>query len=470
MHLKLLLSLLLFSTLASAKTWLIDPNGTYKSPNDVKNLIDHGDTIQIESASYKNQPQVYFTKNNLLIHGINGLPTIEGGSTLASNANGKALFVISGQNCRVENIAFVNAKVPDGNGAGIRQEGCGLVINSCIFRNNEMGILGGNYSNCVVTIERCIFSGNGNTSEPGFRHNVYINHIDTLIFRYNYSYDAIAQGHELKSRARNNIILYNYIQNKNTIDSRNIDLPNGGTAIVMGNIIEQGEKSANTNLIAFGMEGLSNPGPHNFWVVNNTFVNYKTKGSFVQVRDGVDTLFLQNNIMVGAKTGGLILGSAKHLDSAANFVSDDVSSPQFVNSSTSNFRLQSNSPCIDQGNAVTISRGVISLTPSRQYVLPNLDEARKIENKIDIGAYEYNRPLAIQNASMETGIKLTNPITDNRLVIHNLPGITSYTIYSLSGIKIMDGQMINGVSRIDDLKPGLYMLQTGAYKTRFVKY
>ncbi|MBK6838286.1 MAG: hypothetical protein IPG90_08405 [Bacteroidetes bacterium] len=42
--------------------------------------------------------------------------------------------------------------------------------------------------------------------------------------------------------------------------------------------------------------------------MNNTFVNKKTTGSFIDIASGTNKLFLKNNILAGAKTGGLIPG------------------------------------------------------------------------------------------------------------------------------------------------------------------
>jgi len=160
-----------------------------------------------------------------------------------------------------------------------------------------MGILqGGTIEDCKIVVEFCEFMNGGSPDNPGYQHNIYINHIDSLIFRYNYSHDAIAEGHEFKSRASNNFILYNRISNINSVDSRNIDLPNGGTTVILGNIIEQGQNSANSGIIGFGLEGLVNPEPHNLWICNNTIVNKKNKGNFINVA-GIDTLFMKNNII-----------------------------------------------------------------------------------------------------------------------------------------------------------------------------
>ena len=57
---------------------------------------------------------------------------------------GKALFVIHAADVTVRNITFQRARVPDGNGAGIRAEGINLTLENDKFLNNEEGILAGN--------------------------------------------------------------------------------------------------------------------------------------------------------------------------------------------------------------------------------------------------------------------------------------------------------------------------------------
>ena len=183
----IIFSFLFFSIDLPATVWNVGPVRTYKFCSQVNNLVADGDTIEIDNATYDNDKQVTWTKNNLFIHGIGGKPILKAGSLIANdNSNGKGIFVIRGNNTLVENIEFSNSVVPDHNGAGIRQEGSNLTVRHCTFSNNEMGILqGGTIPNCTILIEFCKFTNNGSTANPGYQHNIYINHIDTLIFRFN---------------------------------------------------------------------------------------------------------------------------------------------------------------------------------------------------------------------------------------------------------------------------------------------
>ena len=185
----LLLLCVLISSKMFATVWEVGPTKTYTNCTQVAPLVQHGDTVIIDTFNFVNQDQVVWTKNDLLIYGgqfpgTNGTRLIAG-NALATNSNGKGIFVIQGNNVRVYNLFFENAKVVDMNGAGIRQEGKNLQIQKCVFLNNENGILTGAIPDCKTTITYCEFNNNGSPLNPGYQHNVYIGHIDSLVFKFN---------------------------------------------------------------------------------------------------------------------------------------------------------------------------------------------------------------------------------------------------------------------------------------------
>ena len=59
----------------------------------------------------------------------------------------------------------------------------------------------------------------------------------------------------LKSRALESDILYNRITGETGHDSYEIDLPNGGLGIVVGNVIEKGSDPDEQILLDYGEEG-----------------------------------------------------------------------------------------------------------------------------------------------------------------------------------------------------------------------
>jgi hypothetical protein len=462
----------LISILSShATTWNVGPTRPYYYCSQVASLVQDGDSILIDNATYVNDPQVKWSKNNLYIAGIGGRPRLEAGSIIANDmSNGKGIFVISGSDVHVHNIEFANAVVQDHNGAGIRQEGANLWITNCLFNGNEMGILGGNIPNCKTTIEYCEFVNSGSPVNPGYQHNIYINHIDTLVFRYNYTHNSIAEGHELKSRATYNFILYNRIANEDSEDSRTIDLPNGGTSVIVGNIIEQGPNSANSNLLGYGLEGLSNPAPHVLYCTNNTFINKKTTGSFIQVANGTDTLFVKNNIFAGAKTGGLFIGTPVVLDSSNNEINNSIAVIEFVDAPGYDYHLLPSSIMIDAG--LEISKNVLgySLQPEFSYVDTCSFEIRVLNSSVDIGAFEFEFPLATkESASFDFSI-YPNPTSGNIAI--ELVENANLTVLNSIGEIVLNQKLQIGSNHIQasEWASGIYffMIDTG-YQLAFGK-
>lgn len=428
----------ILSIQAHATTWYVGPARTYTFCSQVAPFVSTGDTVLIDPTTYANDPQVIWNKNDLYIAGNGGRPRLEAGSIIANDmVNGKGIFVISGSNVHVHNIEFANAVVQDNNGAGIRQEGANLWVSNCTFNGNEMGILGGNIPNCKTTIEYCTFLNSGSTFNPGYQHNIYINHIDTLVFRYNYSHDAIAEGHELKSRATYNFILYNRIANEGSEDSRTIDLPNGGTSVIVGNILEQGPNSANSNLLGYGLEGLTNPAPHSLYCCSNSFINKKATGSFIQVASGTELLFAKNNVFAGAKTGGLFIGTAAILDSSNNAINNRLSVFGFEDEENFNYHLQPESILIDKGITLTSVVSGHALLPTLEYEDQSSFVPRSVDGPIDIGAYEFASTLGT----------ITLPSVD----INVFPNPASESIVidvDSDAVKIGDLQMINLLGEI----------------------
>ncbi|MBK9104498.1 MAG: T9SS type A sorting domain-containing protein [Saprospiraceae bacterium] len=432
---------------SQATTWYVGPTRIYPYCSQIAGQVQNGDTILIDAATYVNDPQVIWNKSDLYIAGIGGRPRLEAGSIIANDmSNGKGIFVISGANVHVHNIEFARAVVQDNNGAGIRQEGANLWVSNCRFDSNEMGILGGNIANCKTTVEYCEFVNNGSIFNPGYQHNIYINHIDSLVFRFNYSHDAIAEGHELKSRATYNFILYNRIANESGDDSRTIDLPNGGTSVIVGNVIEQGPNSANSNILGYGLEGLTNNAPHHLFCCNNTFINKKSNGSFIQVANGMDTLFVKNNIFAGPKPSGLLVGTPTVLDSSNNAINNDLSVFGLVDVDGYDYHLLSDAPVIDKGVLLTGSILGHPLQPFLEYKDTCSFVSRDVSGITDIGAYEFAMTLATAEKTFSQIALFPNPASGD---IQILLGDQAY--------RLSEAALINNygvVVRTQKLQPG----------------
>jgi hypothetical protein len=222
----LILALSFFSTLTvHATIWQVGPSRLYTVPSAVSGLVADGDTVEIDAGLYTGNVTKWFA-NNLVIRAVgNGYAHLEANGNYAE---GKAIWVIKGADCTVEGIEFSGCKVPDHNGAGIRQEGKNLTLRNCFFHHNEMGILTSNDGVSDFLFESCEFSYNG--FGDGYSHNIYVGSVNSLTMRFCYSHDAHV-GHLVKSRARFNTLSYNRFTGEGGDGSYEVDMPNGGRAI-----------------------------------------------------------------------------------------------------------------------------------------------------------------------------------------------------------------------------------------------
>jgi MYXO-CTERM domain-containing protein len=369
-------ALLVLARPALAATLQVGPGKTYAKPCAAFAAAAQNDTITIDAAGNYDGDVCAIAPAGLTIRGVNGRAHID---AAGQNAQGKGIWVVQGAGITIENIEFSGATVVDHNGAGIRAEGNGLTIRNCYFHDNQEGILGGSGE---VLIELSEFGHNGNCDDPsGCAHNMYLsNSVTKFTLRYSYTHSAF-EGHLVKSRAQANYIISNRITGEDGTDSYEIDLPNAGTAYIIGNLIEQSSTTGNPTIVTYGEEGPSNAGK-DLYVVNNTIVNDRSSGTFVNVDGRVTTpAVVKNNIFLGTGTAVSQAGATV----ANNFTGD----PMLVNRAGYDYHLLAGSPCIGAGADPGLA-GSFSLTPATQYIHPSNFETRPVVGVIDIGAYEFD--------------------------------------------------------------------------------
>ena len=367
-------------TSAFAATITVGPSGKdYTTPCAAIGKANPGDVIEVDAASYDGDTCAWST-DNLTVRGVNGRAKID--LTGVTPNQQKGIFTISAPNATLENFELSGAAISanaGNNGAGIRHQGTNLTVRNCFFHDNQDGILAGPATDGTgnVLIEYSEFANNG--AGDGYSHNMYINHYASFTLRYSYSHGAKV-GHLVKTRAYVNFITYNRITDETgTTASYEIDIPNGGTSYVIGNLIEQSATSQNPNIVTTGEEGTSNPDQH-FYFVNNTVVNDLGSGAFVNAASGT-TALIENNIFRGK--GTLPQSGTTNWD-------DGMGDPKLANEATFDYHLQAGSPVIDKGTAPGTGLANQSLAPDHDYVHPTSTESRAIVGAaIDIGAYEF---------------------------------------------------------------------------------
>ena len=371
----------------SAKTLSVGPGTSYATPCRAFAAAVAGDVIEIDGRGTYRGDVCGIYASNLTIRGVNGRPKIDAGGL---NSMGKAIWVVVGDNISIETVEMFGATVPDQNGAALRREGTDFTLRTSFLHDNENGILSGANTASNILIENSEFGHNG--FGTGYTHNLYIGNVGSLTFRYNFSHDANV-GHNLKSRARINMIAYNRFSSLRPGEigstasgqpSYEIDLPNAGTSYVIGNVIEQPSANQNSNMLAYGEEGASNPG-QNLYVVNNTFLNDDIlHGTFVLVGVGVTTpVLLQNNIFSGT-------GTITTQPNAINRTNYRSATPQFVNRAAYDLHPTANAMVIDAGSEPGVAVTGVSLRAIATYSHVAKTAKRVTRGAIDIGAYEAN--------------------------------------------------------------------------------
>lgn len=390
----------------NATHWHVGAGRTYTLPSQVSGLVKDGDTVSIAAGEYRGDVALW-RANRLVLQGVGGMAHLVADG---KHYGGKAIWVIAGHQTTVSNIGFYDCTVPDKNGAGIRQEGRNLTVLKCLFRNNENGILANAVAGSKIDIRYSEFDANG--YGDGFSHNLYVNQIDTLVFEFNYSHHARI-GHELKSRAKVNIIRYNRLTNEATgTASRNIDLSNGGIAFIIGNVIEEGKASVNHNMIGYALEGASTVMPNYIYLVNNTMVNRYNGGSFLHLGQGTDYLKAYNNIVAG-QGAWLLQPFGGTLDTMANVFTRDLSVLAFEDESANIFHPTATSAWLI-GKAKDPGFGFgLPLSPTHNYVHPSDGKELCQKPMRDVGAFPYCTSTFTSVVEETLPICFPNPVTTN---------------------------------------------------------
>ncbi len=213
-----------------------------------------------------------WAQSDLTIRAVGGVAHARAPHALAE---GKGIWVLKGRGVTVESVELSGARSPRRNGSGIRGEGVGLTVRDCHFHDNDAGLLAGGGPESDIVVERSEFAANG--AGDGRSHNIYIVSARSFTLRASSSHHTRV-GHNVKSRAHRTAILYNRIMDETDgTASYAIDLPDGGVAHVVGNLVQKGPRAENRTLVAYGAESLGLP-ENELYLTGNTLVNDRREG------------------------------------------------------------------------------------------------------------------------------------------------------------------------------------------------
>lgn len=334
----------------------VGPSREVRSIAAAAMLLKDSGIIEVDAGEYRADVAVW-KQNNLTLRAVGGrVRLIASGAA----AEGKGIWVVRGGRIEVDGFDFLDAKVPDRNGAGIRFDRGHLIVRNSTFINNENGILTGGDKDSTLEIENCEFGNNG--SGDGRTHNLYVGSIKRLSVTGSYFHHARV-GHLLKSRAAENHIFYNRLTDEiGGRASYELEFPSGGIAYVVGNVIQQGSQTENPHIISYAAEGYKWP-DNELYLINNTLVdNRPNNGVFLRIKPGNVKVQAINNLLVG--NGKLDTAGPGHYQNNTN-----VDWSEFVRAQREDFRLLKGSKLIGKGINPGIANGV-NLKPVKEYQHP----------------------------------------------------------------------------------------------------
>ncbi len=248
--------------------------------------VPDGGIIRIGPGTYREGGTL--TKSNVLI--LADPDSMFDGAV----AGGKATFVIRGDNTTIEGMNCKNVRVRDNNGACIRHEAATITLRGVTFADSQQGILAGGNSKKVV-IEDSNFLRLG---KNGRAHGVYINGGE-LIIRRSIFRGSKDQAHAIKHRGHKFLLEDSLVASDQADDSRLIDLPAGGDAVVRNNLLIEGPNSVNWSLFSFGVEGVKHE-INALLIESNTIIGDRPGGAeFIQAGDGVPRPIVTRNVVIG---------------------------------------------------------------------------------------------------------------------------------------------------------------------------
>lgn len=149
-----------------ARTLQVGADKEYKQPSQAAAAARDGDKVVIDPGEYFDCAA--WKANKLVIEGAGQKPddTVITDKTCA----GKGLFLTDGQDITVRNLTLTRARVPDGNGAGIRMQANNLTVERVRFVNNQNGIMSNNDIAGTLLIRDSTFIANGGCDGSCARH------------------------------------------------------------------------------------------------------------------------------------------------------------------------------------------------------------------------------------------------------------------------------------------------------------
>lgn len=265
----------------------------FKSLSAAKNAIRRGSQIYLFEGVF--DQGIYLHQDNLEIIGEKGV-VFDGAVT-----DEKGALVLTGDNILVENIECRNIKVPDLNGACIRFEGTNLTVRDLYVHDSQSGVMTSDKAGVVKIVSSRFERLGGKAKGDGYAHALYIK-ADELLIHSSKILSTKGEGTGVKSRSKKVVITNSVLASLDGKDSRLVDMANYGELIITNSILQQGENTTNSQLIAYGLEKNLQPRfkVNRIEISNNIVIVDNKKNNFLISHRLVDEIKVNKNILVGS--------------------------------------------------------------------------------------------------------------------------------------------------------------------------
>ncbi|NND05061.1 MAG: polysaccharide-degrading enzyme [Saprospiraceae bacterium] len=317
------------------------------------------------------------------------------------------------------------------------EKGQHIIIRNCTLRDCGNGLFIGAHNGDTqeILIEKNHIYDNGNDGSI-YEHNTYTAGIN-ITYQYNHfgPLRSGAGGNNLKDRSAGLVVRYNWIENGNRqldlVDAEDsqvlVNHANYHKTHVYGNLLIEPEGAGNSQMVHYGGDSGTETDYRkgDLYFYNNTVISTRTGNTtLMRLSTNDETAHVFNNIIYTSAAGNkfAMIGGDGTFNMHHNWLKTDWvachctpsgsvndqgnnltgSDPLFVNFSTQDFMLNTNSPSINQGASIPA------------YLLPAHDvayiyqkhgdsESRTIWNKVDVGAFEFSESLCTDITEFESG-------------------------------------------------------------------
>ncbi len=423
---KLMSVIVLQTSNTYAMVYEVGPGKTYEQISKVPfDTLDPGDEVKIFYRKKPYRDRIILRRSGtkqqpVIIKGVaiaGKLPIIDGKFAKQFQKenwknSGRWLIKIGdgtpGDHVRIQNLVLRNAnntnttieasgrRLYTGNAGGIfLRSGKNVVISNCRIYACGNGIIT-YYAPEVrgLKIRKCLIYGNGNhkNRESYLEHNVYLQGTYSIIEFCRFG-KPFGNGQNVKDRGMNTIIRYNWIEDGY---NRQLDLVDHkkykkADAFVYGNVIIQGEKSHNLNMIHWGGDsGYSRSGT--LYLFNNTIIGKQSATRFIDVQYSDCQVEMTNNVFLGQ---GKLWHQVGLLRGVNNWFSKGVavSEKKMLGMKGNNpgFYLNAALPFIPYPGSPLINNGTPRTPLPVKYMPKPMSGGwkRPVHQGKDIGAYEF---------------------------------------------------------------------------------